>query len=111
MNNSKEIEVIENIHRELMKCELSDDIGLHAGTSGIALFLTYYNRIIHGKSEANVRVMDILKHNIKRIDAGERQHTICNGISGFGWLCEHLRKLCVLNREELHLTLCMRHPK
>ncbi|MCL1866252.1 MAG: lanthionine synthetase C family protein, partial [Oscillospiraceae bacterium] len=79
----------------------SGNIGLHAGTSGIALFIAYYDHIIHREKEASLKVIDILKYNIKCIDFGNRQHTICDGISGFGWLCEHLRKLGILNREDI----------
>ena len=47
--------------------------------------------------------MEILEHNIAQIDSGSRLHTICSGISGFGWFCEHLRKLGMLNREDIEL--------
>jgi len=101
MDNVKYIEIIENINRELRTSELSENIGLHSGTSGIALFLAYYDRIIHEKNDVSQRVMDILKHNIDRINSGSRLHTICSGISGFGWLCEHLRKLGMLDRDDV----------
>jgi len=101
MNDAKYIQVIENIHKELMTSELSENIGLHAGTSGVALFLAYYDRIMLGKNEISPRVMEILEHNINQIDSGNGQHTICSGIAGFGWLCEHLRKLRMLNREDI----------
>ena len=84
-----------------MVCELSNNIGLHGGTSGIALFLAYYDRIIRQKNEVSQRVMDIIEHNIERINSGERLHTICGGISGFGWLCEHLRQLTMLKSEDI----------
>ena len=112
MSSSKYIQVIENIHKELMTCDLSDNIGLHAGTSGIALFLAYYDRIIKQKSGVSQRIMEILEHNIGCVDSGNRQHTICNGLSGFGWLCEHLRQLGVLSRghigflDDLDTFLC-----
>ena len=99
--NSEYIQVVKNIHKELMTSELSDNIGLHAGTSGIALFLAYYDRIIQGKNEVSQRVVDILEHNIDCINSGSKLHTICSGISGFGWLCEHLRKLKMLNRGDI----------
>lgn len=95
------MQIIENIHKELMTVEFSENIGLHAGTSGIALFLAYYDRILHGKNEVSQKVMDILEHNIEQINSGSNLHTICDGISGFGWLCEHLRKLGMLNREDI----------
>lgn len=101
MNASVYIPILNNIYKELMTSELSENIGLHAGTSGIALFITYYDHIIHGKSDVSQRVMDILEHNIESINSGNRQHTICSGISGFGWLCEHLKKLGLLNREDI----------
>jgi lantibiotic modifying enzyme len=84
-----------------MTSELSENIGLHAGNSGVALFLAYYDRIVLQKNEIIPKVMDILEHNIKQINSGSNLHTICDGISGFGWLCEHLRKLRMLNREDI----------
>jgi lantibiotic modifying enzyme len=95
------IPILDKIYKELMVSELSDNIGLHAGTSGIALFLSYYDHIILRENEISSRVMEILEHNIKCINSGKRLHTICSGISGFGWLCEHLRKLEMLNREDI----------
>jgi lantibiotic modifying enzyme len=95
------MQVIENIHKELMTSELSNNIGLHAGTSGIALFLTYYDRIIYKKNKISPRIMDILEHNIERINSGIRMHTICSGISGFGWFCEHLVKLKIMDRDDI----------
>ena len=54
-----------------MTSELSNNIGLHSGTSGVALFLAYYNRIMLGKNEISPRIMDILEHNIQQIDSGK----------------------------------------
>jgi len=99
--SSKYIQVIENIHRELMTSELSGSIGLHSGTSGIALFFAYYDRVIRQTNEASQRVIDILEYNIAQIDSGNLQHTICSGISGFGWLCEHLRQIGMLDKEDI----------
>lgn len=101
IDSSKCIQVIENIHKEFTTYEPSGNIGLHAGTSGIALFFAYYNRIIHRKKEVSLKVMDILKYNINCINLGIRQYTICDGISGFGWLCEHLWQLGMLDREDI----------
>jgi len=101
MSSEKYIQVIEDINRELRTSELSDNIGLHAGTSGIALFIAYYDRIINHQTEVSQRVLDIMEHNINQINSGYRQHTICNGISGFGWLCEHMRKIGMLNCEDI----------
>lgn len=100
-NSSKYLQIIENIHDVLVTSELSNNIGLHGGTSGIALFLAYYDRIIRKENEVSQRVIDILEHNIKQIESGKLQHTICSGISGFGWLCEHLRQLGMLGREDI----------
>ena len=99
--NSRLIQVIENINKELISSGLSDNIGLHGGTSGIALFMAYYDRIILKQKKVSQRVFNIMKHNIECIDSGNRQPSICSGISGFGWLCEHLRKLGMLNRVDI----------
>ena len=100
-NSLKFLKIIKSIQKELMTSELSGNIGLHAGTSGIALFLAYYDRIVQKKDYLSQRVYNILAHNIELIDSGCRQHTICSGISGFGWLCEHLTKTGMLNREDV----------
>jgi len=94
-------QVINNIYKEFLPYEFSENIGLHGGTSGVALFLTYYDYIIHCKKEVSPITIDILEHNIKCIDNGCRQYTICDGISGFGWLCEHLKKLEMLRKEDI----------
>jgi len=99
--NSMVKQIIENIHNELISSELSNNIGLHGGTSGIALFLAYYERIIHNSQGINPKIMEILEHNIRMINSGRLIHTICNGISGFGWLCEHLAKMEMLYREDI----------
>jgi len=100
MSSEKYIQVIEDINRELRTSELPENIGLHAGTAGIALFVAYYDRIISRKTEVSQRVLDIMEHNVKLINAGYNLHTICSGISGFGWLCEHLRKIGMLNEAD-----------
>ncbi len=104
--------IIKNIYDELKTCKLPDNIGLHAGTSGIALFLAYYERVIYRRNEISGRVMDILEHNVECINSGICLHSICGGMSGFGWLCEHLRELGMFNREmiefldDLDIYLC-----
>ncbi|MCL2727036.1 MAG: lanthionine synthetase C family protein [Bacteroidales bacterium] len=85
-----------------MTCKLSDNIGVHAGTSGVALFFAYYDRIIHKKSGIGAKVVEILEHNMMCIESQSGiPHTICNGIAGFGWLCEHLRKMGFLSRDDI----------
>lgn len=93
----KELEIVNSIYKELMSCDLSGNIGLHGGTSGMALFLSYYDNIILQKNEISQRVFQILEYNIQWINSGKKIHTLCRGISGFGWLCEHLRKMDMLS--------------
>ncbi|WP_348724379.1 lanthionine synthetase C family protein [Parabacteroides goldsteinii] len=93
----KELEIVNSIYKELMSCDLSGNIGLHGGTSGIALFLSYYDNIILQKNEISQRVFQILEYNIQWINSGKKIHTLCRGLSGFGWLCEHLRKMDMLS--------------
>lgn len=101
MSTLKYIQVINDINQVLRTSELSGNIGLHSGTSGIALFLAYYDRIICQKTDISQRVLNILEHNVEQINSGVQLHTICNGISGFCWLCEHLRKLGMLRVEDI----------
>lgn len=101
MSTLKYIQVINDINQVLRASELSENIGLHSGTSGIALFLAYYDRIICQKTNISQRVLNILEHNVAQINSGVQLHTICNGISGFCWLCEHLRKQGMLREEDI----------
>ena len=93
----KESRIVDSIYKDLMSCDLSGNIGLHGGTSGIALFLSYYDNIILQKNEISQRVFQILEYNIQWINSGKKIHTLCRGLSGFGWLCEHLRKMDMLS--------------
>ena len=93
----KESRIVDSIYKDLMSCDLSGNIGLHGGTSGIALFLSYYDNIILQKNEISQRVFQILEYNIQWINSGKKIHTLCRGLSGFGWLCEHLRKMNMLS--------------
>lgn len=97
----RNIQIIEHIYEELMKSDLSDDIGLLSGTSGIALFIAYYDSIINKQNSINPRIIDILEHNMRQINSGYWLHTLCSGISGFGWICEHLRKIGFLDIEDI----------
>lgn len=98
---SKQLEIVDKIYMELMSCRLSGNIGLHSGTSGIALFLSYYDYIILNRKEISTRVFDILEFNIQWINSGKKIHTLCRGLSGFGWVCEHLRKMKMLGNEDI----------
>lgn len=98
---SKCLEIVDNIYKELMTCNLSEKIGLHVGTSGIALFLAYYDNIILQKYEISQRVIEILENNIKCINSGKNIHTLSRGISGFGWLCVHLKKIGMLDDDDI----------
>lgn len=46
---SKYEQIASKIYSELMVSELSENIGLLYGTSGVALFLVYYDRLINNK--------------------------------------------------------------
>lgn len=97
----KQLEIVDKIYMELMSCRLSGNIGLHSGTSGIALFLSYYDYIILNRAEISPRVFDILEFNIQWINSGKKIHTLCRGLSGFGWVCEHLREMKMLGNEDI----------
>lgn len=97
----KQLEIVDKIYMELMSCRLSGNIGLHSGTSGIALFLSYYDYIILNRTEISPRVFDILEFNIQWINSGKKIHTLCRGLSGFGWVCEHLREMKMLGNEDI----------
>lgn len=98
---NKLLTIASDIHTELLSHELSGNIGLHGGTSGIALFLSYYDKYILNSKTLNSKVLDILQYNIEWINSGKKIHTISRGFSGFGWLCEHLRILNMLSNEDI----------
>jgi len=101
MNYLNHLQIIEKIYKELSTTRLTNNIGLHAGSSGIALFIAYYDRIVNREESINQRILDIINHNIECINLGERQQSICSGISGFGWLCEHLKNLHAFNEKNI----------
>ena len=109
---NKLLPIVKNIHTELLSYELSGNIGLHGGTSGVALFLSYYDKIILNSRNLSSKVLDILQYNVEWINSGKKIHTISRGFCGFGWLCEHLRTLNMLNNDDieflddLDLVLC-----
>lgn len=98
---SKELKLVNTIYNELISYDLSGNIGLHGGTSGVALFLTYYDHLILGKQEISKKICDILEFNINWINSGKKIHTICRGFSGFGWTCEHLVKMGILDNDDI----------
>lgn len=93
--------IVENIYTTINTCDLYQNIGLHSGTSGLILFLAYYNRVILQKNDICKRITEIINHNVDYINSGIKLHSISGGISGFGWLCEHLCKIEMLERESV----------
>lgn len=74
--------IVENLENET-------EIGLLSGKSGICLFLFYYSEYLGSEEPANLAV-DILTETIERINTRVYAKTYCSGLSGIGWLLNHL---------------------
>ncbi len=65
------------------------DIGVLAGTSGIALFLFYFSKYLD-TDEYSEKGLEVLSDVIERINQGYQTATYCSGIAGAGWTFDHL---------------------
>ncbi|MGB3463682.1 MAG: lanthionine synthetase LanC family protein, partial [Cyclobacteriaceae bacterium] len=65
------------------------DIGVLAGTSGLALFKFYYARYTGNKEEED-KGEEILTEAFNKINNDYARPTFCVGIAGAGWAIEHL---------------------
>ncbi len=61
-----------------------DEIGVLAGTSGIAVFQFYYSKLIQEETNADIGA-EILSFVIEKINNGYSFHTFCSGIAGAAW--------------------------
>ncbi|WP_175578616.1 lanthionine synthetase C family protein [Tenacibaculum aiptasiae] len=75
------------------------EIGVLSGLSGISLFHFYYSKYI-GDEDAFDEGMKLLEMCEEKINKNDFRLTHCVGISGFGWVLEHLYKEGFLEGEE-----------
>lgn len=76
---------------EIIKKEYSNStsVGVLEGLSGISLFQFYYSRYLNN-NDFNNDGIETLNLCIEKINNGNCYSTYCNGISGFGWVLDHL---------------------
>ena len=82
------------------------DIGVHSGLSGVALFQFYYSKYLDKDIHAEDGVT-IITSALERINEGYSYPTFCTGISGVGWVIDHLeeQKFLDIDADELLLGL------
>lgn len=80
------------------KYEESDQTGVLAGMSGIALFHFYYAKYTDTDEFADTGV-DILTDCIDRINNGYGFPTYCSGLAGTGWVLDHLEQQDFMDAE------------
>jgi len=68
---------------------LGKNIGLFGGKTGIALFFFYYSRFTKKESHYDLAIQ-ILSDVVDDVNAGFDAHTLYAGLSGIGWIVEHL---------------------
>ncbi|AXG71689.1 lanthionine synthetase C-like protein [Kordia sp. SMS9] len=85
-------ETLQEIDR-IIAIEISkqDNIGVLAGLSGISLFHFYYSRYLNN-SEQVEKGSEVLMTCVEKLNNGFSQLAYCNGISGFGWVLDHLKQ-------------------
>lgn len=71
--------------------EESIDLGIFAGTSGIALFYFKYAEYLASQDSFNSG-LELIEKNIDSINQGYYMPTYCSGIAGYGWLMNYLNK-------------------
>lgn len=84
--------VLEQIYNTINnQREESMDLGIFAGTSGIALFCFKYSEYIASQDSFNLG-LELIEKNIDSINQGYFMPTYCSGIAGYGWLMNYLAK-------------------
>ncbi len=68
----------------------SQNVGVIAGISGMALFQFYYSKYLNVDTYSEIGV-DMIAHCVEKINNGYSFPTYCNGIAGLGWAIQHLK--------------------
>ncbi len=66
-------------------------LGMFTGISGIAMFQFYYAQFSKNDKHADIGV-ELINHCIENINAGYNMPTYCDGLTGFGWMLNHLKE-------------------
>ncbi|MBC9797628.1 lanthionine synthetase C family protein [Sinomicrobium weinanense] len=97
---------ISHILRE--KYKESDQTGVLAGTSGIALFQFHYSKFLDTDEFADIGA-EILTDGIERINNGYGFPTYCSGLAGTGWVVDHLEQQDFMDAESDELLAELDH--
>lgn len=78
---------------QIVNTEISNlnSIGVLAGLSGVSLFHFYYSKYLNDSKYVD-KGSEVLMDCVNKINNGFSQLTYCNGISGFGWVLDHLKQ-------------------
>lgn len=80
---------LQEIFEILKKNNDSNNLGILTGLSGTALFFFHYSKFKNHDDAAEFGI-DLIKRCFEKINQGYSHSTYCSGITGFGWLLEHL---------------------
>lgn len=80
---------LEEIFEILKKSSSSKNLGILTGISGMALFFFHYSKLKNNDDAAEIGI-DLIKKCFEKINDEYSHSTYCSGITGFGWLLEHL---------------------
>ncbi|CAA9202998.1 lanthionine synthetase C family protein [Flavobacterium collinsii] len=80
---------LDEIYEALKIDNDSKNIGIFTGLSGTSLFLFYYSKLKNNDDASEIAIT-LIKKCFERINEGYSHTTYCSGITGFGWLLEHL---------------------
>lgn len=95
---------VERIHDVLIsKIQTTNDIGVHNGLAGIALFLFNYSKFYNGDEKIKKWGSIALEKSMEKINAGYSNTSFCSGIAGYAWVLDHLesKKFIELGCDEL----------
>lgn len=80
---------LEEIYEVLKTDNDSKNLGILTGLSGTSLFMFHYSKFKKNDDASDIAI-DLIKKCFDKINEGYSHSTYCSGITGFGWLLEHL---------------------
>ncbi|WP_282160506.1 lanthionine synthetase C family protein [Ulvibacterium marinum] len=99
MNKKKLEEKLREIDNSIKQhFRQEENTGVLVGLSGVSLFQFYYSKYLDVNSNANFGV-EILSNVIEKINQGYGYPTFCDGISGAGWVLDHLEQADLMEIE------------
>ncbi len=95
--------VIQKFETDLNLNNLDVQLGVLSGASGVSLFLFYYYKISNQERYHKI-AEDILMCCINAINEGNVHPTYCSGLSGLGWVFNHVKEVGILEVDDELLT-------